>query len=158
MLQLAGVRSRRPAPILEGKTGRGKTKFFVKPKRAARRRIYLTLRLAQRKIRHFARNDKADDFSQSLLELPEQRSNPKLPGLNSQKIDLRGTYNIRSVIWSSRIERKCRAPRRCRSRIGARHRPPGGQRPGSVDVKASGGNRARSIRAELARDDLHGGS
>ena len=55
-------------------TGCGKTKSFVIPRRAARRGISLFLRLNQREIPHFVRNDKIKDFFHSLFRACPTRS------------------------------------------------------------------------------------
>jgi hypothetical protein len=48
------------------KTACGKTQIFVIPRRAARRGISLLLRLNQREIPHFVRNDKINYFFRNL--------------------------------------------------------------------------------------------
>jgi hypothetical protein len=48
---------------------RKKSLFFVIPRRAARRGISLLLRLNQREIPHFVRNDKINYFFRSLFSL-----------------------------------------------------------------------------------------
>jgi hypothetical protein len=47
----------------------GKTEIFVIPRRAARRGISLFLRVNQREIPHFVRNDKINYFFRSLFSL-----------------------------------------------------------------------------------------